>query len=100
LLGGSNSRFAFWLHVVPVDVVHHEVTWNLLVPQSRVEDVTEEWVRRELDSLAVVHDEDMRACRSVQRGIPSGMIDEFRLTRLESPIASFHRWLLDRGGTP
>jgi phenylpropionate dioxygenase-like ring-hydroxylating dioxygenase large terminal subunit len=100
LLGGSNSRYAFWLHVVPVDVVHHEVTWNLLVPKSRVEAVTEEWVRRELDSLAVVHDEDMRACRSVQRGIASGMIDEFRLTRLESPIASLHRWLLDRCGTP
>ena len=57
-------------------------------------------MRSELDGLSVVHDEDMRACRSVQRGIASGMIDEFRLTRLESPIASCHRWLLDRCGAP
>jgi phenylpropionate dioxygenase-like ring-hydroxylating dioxygenase large terminal subunit len=100
LLGGSNSRYAFWLHVVPVDVVHHEVTWHILAHPSRVEHFTDDWVRRELDTLAVVHAEDMHACRSVQRGIASGMIDEFRLTRLEAPIASFHRWLLDRCGTP
>jgi hypothetical protein len=46
--------------------------------------------------LAVVHAEDMAACRSVQRGIESGMIDEFRLTGLESTIASFHEWVTAR----
>jgi phenylpropionate dioxygenase-like ring-hydroxylating dioxygenase large terminal subunit len=96
LLGGSNSRYAFWLHVVPIDVVRHEVTWHVLAHPDHVAQFSDERVARELDMLAVVHAEDMHACRSVQRGIESGMIDEFRLTRLEAPIASFHRWLLDR----
>jgi phenylpropionate dioxygenase-like ring-hydroxylating dioxygenase large terminal subunit len=99
LLGGSNSRYAFWLHVVPVDVLHHDVTWYLLVHRSRAEHATDEWVQRELDSLATVHAEDMLACRSVQRGLASGMLDEYRLTALESPIAAFHHWLLDLCGT-
>jgi hypothetical protein len=43
--------------------------------------------------LATVHNEDMAACRSVQRGIESRMIDEFRFTRLEATIASFHDWV-------
>ena len=98
LLGGSNSRYAFWLHVVPVDVLHHDVTWHVLAHPDRLEHVTDDWVRRELETLAIVHEEDMQACRSVQRGIASGMIDEFRLTRLEAPLASFHRWVLDRCG--
>ena len=49
--------------------------------------------------LAAVHAEDMAACRSVQRGIESRMIDEFRFTRLESTIASFHEWVAAQCGT-
>jgi phenylpropionate dioxygenase-like ring-hydroxylating dioxygenase large terminal subunit len=100
LLGGSNSRYAFWLHVVPGDVMRHEVTWHLLCHPSRLEHFTPELVQRELDTLATVHEEDMEACRSVQRGIGSGMIDEFRLTRLEAPITEFHQWLLARCDRP
>jgi hypothetical protein len=46
--------------------------------------------------LSAVHAEDMAACRSVQRGIESGMIEQFRLTRLESTIATFHEWVMAR----
>jgi hypothetical protein len=44
----------------------------------------QERVERELDMLAIIHGEDMVTCRSVQRGVESRMIDEFRFTRLES----------------
>ena len=43
--------------------------------------------------LGAVHAEDMPACRSVQQGIESRLIDEFRLTHLEATIASFHEWV-------
>ena len=93
LLGGSNSRYAFWLHVVPIDVKRHAVTWYLLAHASQRSDFTPERVDRELDMLATVHAEDMASCRSVQRGIESGMIHEFRLTALEATIATFHQWV-------
>jgi phenylpropionate dioxygenase-like ring-hydroxylating dioxygenase large terminal subunit len=93
LLGGSNSRYAFWLHVVPIDVTRHNVTWYLLAHASQRSNFTQGRVDDELDMLATVHNEDMAACRSVQRGIESRMIDEFRFTRLEATIASFHDWV-------
>jgi phenylpropionate dioxygenase-like ring-hydroxylating dioxygenase large terminal subunit len=98
LLGGSNARYAFWLQIVPVDVVHHQVTWHVLVHPSARDRCDDDWAEGELDMLATVHAEDMHACRSVQRGLASGLIDEFMLTRLEAPIASFHRWLDERCG--
>jgi phenylpropionate dioxygenase-like ring-hydroxylating dioxygenase large terminal subunit len=99
LLGGSNSRYAFWLHVLPIDVARHTVTWYLLAHASQRANFTKERVDDELEMLATVHAEDMAACRSVQRGIESRMIDEFRLTRLESTIASFHEWVAAQCGT-
>jgi phenylpropionate dioxygenase-like ring-hydroxylating dioxygenase large terminal subunit len=96
LLAGSNSRYAFWLHVVPGDVDHHTVTWNLLVHPDQREQFPPERVERELETLSAVHAEDSLACRRVQVGIASGMIDEFRLVDLEAPIASFHHWLASR----
>ena len=100
LLGGSNARYAFWLQIVPIDVVRHDVTWHVLAHASHVDSFPPDRVERELEMLSNVHHEDMAACRSVQRGIESGTIDEFRLTRLEAPIASFHRWLDARCGNP
>jgi phenylpropionate dioxygenase-like ring-hydroxylating dioxygenase large terminal subunit len=96
LLGGSNSRYAFWLHVVPITADRHAVTWYLLAHASQASNFPPARVEAELDMLAVVHAEDMAACRSVQRGIESGMIDEFRLTGLESTIAAFHEWVMAR----
>jgi phenylpropionate dioxygenase-like ring-hydroxylating dioxygenase large terminal subunit len=98
LLGGSNSRYAFWLHVVPIDVHVHDVTWYLLAHRDHAATYTPERVGELLDMLSAVHAEDMIACRSVQRGIESGLIDEFRFTRLESTIMSFHRWIASRVG--
>lgn len=98
LLGGSNSKYAFWLHVVPIDVHTHDVTWYLLVHPDHSAAYTSERVDQLLDMLGEVHAEDMVACRSVQQGIESGLIDEFRLTRLESTIASFHQWVVGRVG--
>ena len=99
LLGGSNSRYAFWLHVVPIDVDRHAVTWYLLAHESQRTNFTQERVDGELEMLAAVHAEDMAACRSVQRGIESRMIDEFRFTRLEATIAWFHEWVAEMCGT-
>ena len=93
LLGGSVSRYAFWLHVVPIDVRRHAVTWYLLAHASQRSEFSPERVNSELDMLATVHAEDMASCRSVQRGIESGMIQEFRLTSLEATIATFHQWV-------
>jgi len=92
-LGGSNSRYAFWLHVVPIDVTRHAVTWYLLAHASQRSNFPPERVNSELDMLATVHAEDMASCRAVQRGIESRMIQEFRLTRLEATIATFHHWV-------
>jgi phenylpropionate dioxygenase-like ring-hydroxylating dioxygenase large terminal subunit len=93
LLGGSNSWSAFWLHVAPIDVDHHDVTWYLLAHPDLLALFDAERVEREMDMLGAVHAEDMDACRRVQMGLKSGQIAQFRLTRLEATIASFHRWL-------
>ena len=99
LLGGSNSRYAFWLHVVPIAADRHAVTWYLLAHESQASNFTQARVDGELDMLATVHAEDMAACRSVQHGIESGMIDEFRLTSLEATIGWFHEWVMSRCGS-
>ena len=49
--------------------------------------------------LVGVHAEDMAACARVQGGLESGLIDRFRLTAVEAPIADLHRWILGKLAT-
>ena len=96
LLGGSVSRYAFWLHVVPIDVTRHAVTWYLLAHPDRLAGFSPEAVTDYMEMLSDVHREDMVACQRVQAGLSSGLIDRLRLTPLEAPIADFQRWLSSR----
>jgi hypothetical protein len=47
-----------------------------------------------MEMFAAVHAEDMTACRRVQQGMTSGLLDELRLAPLESTIAHFQRWVV------
>jgi phenylpropionate dioxygenase-like ring-hydroxylating dioxygenase large terminal subunit len=96
LLGGSISRYAFWLQVVPVDVTSHRVTWHLLAHPDRRSLFTPEAIEHEMEVLVAVHREDMATCRSVQEGLASGLVDQIRLTALEATIADFQRWVRAR----
>jgi hypothetical protein len=93
LLGGSIARYAFWLHVVPVDARRHEVTWHVLVHPDQITADIGERIERELETLRIVHTEDMAACRRVQAGLESGALDRFRLAPLEATVADFQRWV-------
>lgn len=93
LLGGSIARYAFWLHVVPQDATRHHVTWHLLAHPDRLDDFTPDVVAGVMEMLGAVHAEDMAACARVQAGLASGLLDRFRLTPLEVPIADFQRWV-------
>ena len=96
LLGGSISRYAFWLHVLPIDATHHRVTWHLLAHPDQLERFTPDAVEHEMEMLMAVHREDMATCRNVQEGLASGFVDRVRLTALEAPIADFQCWLRSR----
>ena len=96
LLGGSISRYAFWLHIVPFDASRHEVTWNILMHPDQIGADIEERVAHELEVLQIVHAEDMAACRRVQAGLASGALDQIRLAPLEATIADFQRWVASR----
>jgi phenylpropionate dioxygenase-like ring-hydroxylating dioxygenase large terminal subunit len=96
LLGGSTSRHAFWLQLVPVDATNHIVTWHLLLHPDQIPQFTPEQIEAEMAVLQEVHREDMIACRRVQEGLASGFVNRPRLTALESPIADFQRWLRGR----
>jgi phenylpropionate dioxygenase-like ring-hydroxylating dioxygenase large terminal subunit len=96
LLGGSIARYAFWLHVLPIDATHHTVTWNLLAHRDLLDRFPPDVVAAELDTLAYVHGEDTAACQRVQAGLQSGLLGGFRLTALEAPIADFQRWVAGR----
>jgi phenylpropionate dioxygenase-like ring-hydroxylating dioxygenase large terminal subunit len=98
LLGGSIARYAFWLHVVPIDATRHTVTWNLLAHPDQLDRFTPDVVASDLDTLAYVHGEDTEACERVQAGLASGLLQRFRLTPLEAPIADFQRWVAARLG--
>jgi phenylpropionate dioxygenase-like ring-hydroxylating dioxygenase large terminal subunit len=93
LLGGSVSRYAFWLHVVPIEPGRHTVTWYLLAHPDRLERFTPDVVEEHMEMFATVHREDMEACQRVQAGLASGLLDRFRITPLEAPIADFQRWV-------
>ncbi len=93
LLGGSVSRYAFWLHVVPIDATRHHVTWNVLAHPDQLDTFPPERVTDLMAMLVAVHAEDMASCARVQAGLNSGLIDHFRLTALEAPIADLHRWI-------
>ncbi|MGD9700973.1 MAG: aromatic ring-hydroxylating dioxygenase subunit alpha [Acidimicrobiia bacterium] len=96
LLGGSVSRYAFWLHVVPIDATRHDVTWHLLAHPGQRERFDAERVSGLMAMLVAVHAEDMTSCARVQAGLASGLIDVLRLTRLEEPVADFQRWIKAR----
>ena len=96
LLGGSMSRYAFWLHVVPVDVTRHVVTWYLLAHPDQVAGFAPGQAADSMETLADVHREDMATCTRVQVGLSSGLVDRLRLTPLEEPIADFQRWISAR----
>jgi phenylpropionate dioxygenase-like ring-hydroxylating dioxygenase large terminal subunit len=96
LLGGSVSRYAFWLHVVPIDETRHHVTWHLLAHPDQLDEFPPDRVADLMAMLVAVHAEDMAACERVQAGLRSGLIDHFRLTPLEAPIADFQRWIATR----
>jgi hypothetical protein len=96
LLGGSVSRYAFWLHVVPIDAARHHVTWNLLAHPDQLDEFTPDRVADLMAMLVAVHAEDMAACARVQAGLRSGLLEHLRLTPLEAPIADFQRWISTR----
>ena len=98
LLGGSVSRYGFWLQVLPIDVDRHDVIWHLVVHPSQRDRFDADEVSRLMEMLGGVHAEDMAACARVQRGLASGLIDEFRLAPLESTIADFQRWVVAQLG--
>jgi phenylpropionate dioxygenase-like ring-hydroxylating dioxygenase large terminal subunit len=96
LLGGSVARYAFWLHVLPIDATHHTVTWNLLAHPAQLDRFPPDVVAADLDMLSAVHAEDTAACQRVQAGLESGLLERFRLSPLEAPIADFQRWVASR----
>jgi phenylpropionate dioxygenase-like ring-hydroxylating dioxygenase large terminal subunit len=98
LLGGAVAQYAFWLHVVPVDAVRHEVTWHLLVHRDHVDRFDAERVAAMMEMFSAVHAEDMTACANVQAGLQSGLLDRFRLAPLEETVADFQRWVAARLG--
>lgn len=81
---------------MPVDATHHHVTWNLLAHRDQLDEFTPAVVAGVMDMLSAVHAEDMAACARVQAGLASGLLDRFRLTPLEAPIADFQRWVSSR----
>jgi phenylpropionate dioxygenase-like ring-hydroxylating dioxygenase large terminal subunit len=94
LLGGSVSRYGFWLQVVPIDVARHDVIWHVVVHPSQRDRFDAAEVGRMMDMFAAVHAEDMTACGRVQQGMASGLLDELRLAPLESTIAHFQQWVV------
>jgi phenylpropionate dioxygenase-like ring-hydroxylating dioxygenase large terminal subunit len=98
LLGGSVSRYGFWLQVLPIDVDRHDVIWHLVVHPSQRDRFDADEVSRLMEMLGGVHAEDMAACARVQTGLASGLIDRFRLAPLESTIADFQRWVVAQLG--
>jgi hypothetical protein len=70
------------------------VTWNLLVHRDQRDEFPPERVTDLMAMLVDVHAEDMASCARVQAGLESGLIDRFRLTALEAPIADLHRWII------
>ena len=95
LLGGSVSRYGFWLQIIPIDVTRHDVIWHLVVHRSQVDRFQPSRASDLMDMLGGVHAEDMQACRRVQRGLASGLLDQPRLTPLEATIADFQRWVVE-----
>jgi phenylpropionate dioxygenase-like ring-hydroxylating dioxygenase large terminal subunit len=93
LLGGSVAGYGFWLQVVPIDVARHDVYWHMVVHPSQRQRFDDAEVSRMMDMFAAVHAEDMTACRRVQQGMTSGLLDKLRLAPLESTIAEFQRWV-------
>jgi phenylpropionate dioxygenase-like ring-hydroxylating dioxygenase large terminal subunit len=93
LLGGSVSRYGFWLQLVPIDVDRHDVIWHVVAHPAQLERFTDEHNDGLLAMLSAVHGEDMVMCARVQIGMASGLFDRVRLTPLESTIADFHAWL-------
>ena len=96
LLGGSVSRYGFWLQIVPVGPTNHTVTWHLLVHPDHLTAFTPEVVAETMGMFAAVHREDMEICERVQRGLASGLVGSLRLVPLEATIAAFQRWVHDR----
>jgi phenylpropionate dioxygenase-like ring-hydroxylating dioxygenase large terminal subunit len=94
LLGGSVAGYGFWLQVVPIDVDRHDVYWHVVVHPSQRQRFDDAELARMMDMFAAVHTEDMTACRRVQQGMESGLLDELRLTPLEATIADFQRWVV------
>jgi phenylpropionate dioxygenase-like ring-hydroxylating dioxygenase large terminal subunit len=94
LLGGSVAGYGFWLHVLPIDVGRHDVTWHLVVHPSQRERFEAGEASRLMDIFASVHSEDMVACARVQTGLASGLLEQLRLAPLESTIADFQRWVV------
>jgi phenylpropionate dioxygenase-like ring-hydroxylating dioxygenase large terminal subunit len=98
LLGGTQSRFAFWLELTVRSVDRHDVTWHVLAHPDQLDAWSEGEAEGLLDLLAEVHQEDIASCRRVDEGLRSGALETGRLVELEAPIAHFHRWL--RTATP
>ncbi len=96
LLGGSVARYGFWLQVVPIELDRHDVLWHLVVHPSQVDRFDHDRVTELMAMLGAVHAEDMAACSRVQAGLASGLVDQLRLTPLETPIVDFQRWVLQQ----
>ncbi len=93
LLGGSVARYGFWLQLVPIDVIRHDVIWHLVVHPTQLDRFDPDHVTELMAMLGAVHAEDMAACARVQTGLASGLVDRLRLTPLEAPIVDFQRWI-------
>lgn len=92
LLAGSVANDGFWLQIEPIDATHHNVRMHLLVHRDRVDQIGNDEIAAQLGMLRAVHEEDMVTCAAVQAGLASGLLDRFRLTPLEAPIAAFQKW--------
>ncbi|OXM59360.1 aromatic ring-hydroxylating oxygenase subunit alpha [Amycolatopsis vastitatis] len=95
LCAGWQPGSAFWMEIIPEDVVRHKVVWHLLVPPERMDDPKlETEITRVMDGLGAIHDEDMKSCTLVQRGLSSALNTSGNLTELDKPISQMHRWLV------
>jgi phenylpropionate dioxygenase-like ring-hydroxylating dioxygenase large terminal subunit len=94
LLFGVNPDFVEWYHAFPTAAGRVDLTIKFCVHPEQLESATsEQGLADVVESLRVIHGEDLPVLEAMQRGVGSQFSTEGPLSSFEEPMQHFSRYL-------
>ena len=95
------SGFIIYIRVLPRETSRVTLQLSIAVPQTTMNlPDFQERLKELIDSTLEFHNEDMRICDAVERGLSSSWTQQGRLSWLDKPLWQFNQWLIERLRTP